>query len=410
MSQRPLILQPEKSPIHLFGHRLRELRKSHGLSQAGLGKQVSCSGSQIAKMETALRPGDDKLVRACDEALGAGGLLVDLWEASRGGCRYLPSLYEVDNHVLDVIRRLLDVRDLPADGPVRDIALLAMDVGTLIGCRLNSNYAQLAAQLPFLLPELQRAHLAAKGEARAGIAGLLLQTYRCADALADKAGHTDLSARLIDTVLASAAETFDPNQIGTAEYVRAEVFFANGDYQSGVRALEMAADRVSTRDIGATAVLGSLHMRASILATRAQDHARGHDHLAHAAALAQRVPEGIYYGTAFGPASVRIHEVSRALDSHDYAAAVASGRRWNPPEHIPCERRSHFHIDLGQAHLLTGQFDQAAASFDVARRIAPEHVHRHQELRQKLAAHLTQGKPARPLERLIRWMGVRPGS
>lgn len=81
MGQRPRPLSPERSPAHRFGAELRRWRESRGLSQDGLGRIVHISGDQIAKVEKALRRPSQDLASRCDEALSAGGSLIDLWPA-----------------------------------------------------------------------------------------------------------------------------------------------------------------------------------------------------------------------------------------------------------------------------------------------------------------------------------------
>ncbi|MFF7335122.1 Scr1 family TA system antitoxin-like transcriptional regulator [Streptomyces sp. NPDC090306] len=64
----------------LFGSRVRRLRLAAGLTQAELGERVHVVASRITQVERAsgARP-TLELARALDRALGADGLLVDLW-------------------------------------------------------------------------------------------------------------------------------------------------------------------------------------------------------------------------------------------------------------------------------------------------------------------------------------------
>ncbi|MET9296608.1 helix-turn-helix transcriptional regulator [Streptomyces sp. NPDC003077] len=64
----------------LFGHRLRLLRKAAGMTQEELGARVCVHSTRITQIEraTATMP-TLALTRLLDEAVGAGGLLVDLW-------------------------------------------------------------------------------------------------------------------------------------------------------------------------------------------------------------------------------------------------------------------------------------------------------------------------------------------
>ncbi|MEK2475240.1 helix-turn-helix domain-containing protein [Streptomyces noursei] len=64
----------------LFGTRLRKLRLAAGLTQDALGRRVRTHSTRINQVErcTGAKP-TLELTRALDEAVGADGLLVDLW-------------------------------------------------------------------------------------------------------------------------------------------------------------------------------------------------------------------------------------------------------------------------------------------------------------------------------------------
>lgn len=280
------------------------------------------------------------------------------------------------------IRRVLDAHDLPPDGPVRPLGDLHEVVSAVVNKRLHSNYLTLAYELPDLLAELMRALLGSRAGERSAVARLLVQAYRAADAVADKFGHYDLSARIIDRMRWAAVEAGDELLIATASYVRAETFFANGDLETGRRMLESAAARVNPgRSVQASATCGSLHMRAAVAAARAGNPFSGREHLAEAVGLAKRTPERVYFGTAFGPASVRIHQLSLAVELADPGAALRTSRHWAPPPSLPAERRSHFYVDLARAQMQAGHTDDVLESLMTARSIAPEHIQSHPQVR-----------------------------
>jgi hypothetical protein len=125
-------------------------------------------------------------------------------------------------------------------------------------------------------------------------------------------------------------------------------------------------------------------MRAAVVAGRLSDGASASAHLAEARVLASQVPDGIYLGTAFGPSSVRIHEVSVAVELGEGTRALRAAQHWVPSRQLPAERRSHYYIDLAQAQLWNGQRDQAFDSLEAARRIAPQHAREHPRVRRAL--------------------------
>lgn len=149
--------------------------------------------------------------------------------------------------------------------------------------------------------------------------------------------------------------------------------------------LQSAIDRAPSPDDRPTrAAVGALHMRAAVVAGRMRDEATARIHLADAKELAGSVREGIYLGTAFGPSSFRVHEVAVAVELNDGPAALTAAREWKPPPELPAERRSHYYIDVARAQLWQNLGADAFESLRVARRIAPQHVREHPQVRETL--------------------------
>ncbi|MBF6354928.1 hypothetical protein IU449_10285 [Nocardia higoensis] len=201
------------------------------------------------------------------------------------------------------------------------------------------------------------------GSAAVEIPRLLVHAYRAADAIADKFGYYDLSARIIGMIHHAATASDDDLLVATAAYVRTETFFANGQLAIGRRLLERAAEAIDpTRSERDAATYGSIHMRAAVVAAKEfrSDIARAH--LNEAARAARYVSENIYHGTAFGPSSVRIHELSLGVELGDTGAAISAADDWAPSGEIPAERRSHFYIDAARAYMQTQRRDDARCS------------------------------------------------
>ncbi|HEX8345711.1 MAG TPA: helix-turn-helix transcriptional regulator, partial [Actinoplanes sp.] len=349
MGQRPRPLRPDLSPAHLFGARLRQYRIERGLSQQALGRLVHVSGDLIGKIEKGERRASRDLAGRVDACLGVDGSLVDLRTDVEAGGGDAGERATVMAH-LPALRRVLDAYDQPDDGPVPTPAEVRRGVEHIVAKRLDSQYLRLVADLPVTLPGYLRALDRASGRQREELATLVAQVLRAADAIADKFSLYDLSARIIGLVTAVAQASGDEPTIAAAAYIWAETFFASGEYETGRRMLERAANRLPVVGAGrVAAAYGALHMRAAVLAVRGGQQGRAHEHIAEAASVAARTPEGVYTGTAFGPVSVKIHQVSLAIDggSPEEALRVAAG--WLPPSELPAERRSHFFVDLADA-------------------------------------------------------------
>ncbi|MDG9722539.1 helix-turn-helix domain-containing protein [Streptomyces sp. DH41] len=278
--------------------------------------------------------------------------------------------------------------DLPDEGPVRPLRDLRIAVAEAARWRVAAQYTRIVRALPDLLIELACAFHHAPAANRAELAGLLVGAYRSADAVAYKFGARDLSARLIDLMRWAVPEASDPMLTASVAYVRTETFFAARAHAAGLRALEQALD-TAPAPVGALAIAarGALHMRAAVIAGRAEDSAAATGHLDDARELADQVSEDVYCGTAFGPDSVRTHEVSVAVSLGDehVGRALDIASKWKPPKDLQAERRSGFYIELARAQLWTGLADDAFESLRVARHIAPQHTREHPWVREDAA-------------------------
>jgi hypothetical protein len=116
-------------------------------------------------------------------------------------------------------------------------------------------------------------------------------------------------------------------------------------------------------------------------------HDQARAHLTEARSMADRVDiEGIWEGTAFGPASVRAHEVSTAVELNTPQKALAAAAGWVPPDSLPAERRSHFFVDVARAQLALGEHDSVLRTLQKAHTIAPQNIQVDQHVQETLAA------------------------
>jgi hypothetical protein len=184
-----------------------------------------------------------------------------------------------------------------------------------------------------------------------------------------------MSARAVELTRWAAGRSGDPQLEMMAAYVRAELFFTGPHPKAGLRTLDTIAGPAPPRRTPSwLAMYGALHMRGAVLAARAGMPGEAADRMTEARAAALQVPDGIYHGTAFGPSSIRIHELAAAVESGDIARALHLARRWQPPPALPAERRSHFYIEAARAHRWAAHPDQATAALWQARRAAPQHT------------------------------------
>ncbi|MFK0151138.1 helix-turn-helix domain-containing protein [Streptomyces sp. NPDC090493] len=349
------------------------------MTQSQLAETACVSIGAIRKIERGERGVTDATLSAIADALGVdpGRLRSDRGPTRTAVREGLPALSDA-----------IAAYDVPDDGPVRPVRELHAATAETVRWRLAAQYTRIVRRVPDLLCELARAYYQAAPHERPQPAALLVSAYRSADAVAYKYGARDLSARLVELMRWAVAQVDDPLLASSVAYVRTETFFAARAHAPGLRALELALDAMPAPDTPLqAAVRGALHMRAAVIAGRGLDASAAWAHLSDARTLADRVPEGVFYGTAFGPDSVRIHEVSLAVslgDNH-VGRALDIGRSWEPPECLPAERRSGFYIELARAQLWSGRADHAFESLKTARRIAPQHTREHPWVREDAA-------------------------
>jgi transcriptional regulator with XRE-family HTH domain len=346
------------------------------MTQQQLADAAGLGAGTLQKIERGARGASDAVLEAIADALG-----VDVYRLHHDRERADSRVHTA----MPALAAVLSTYDAPEDGPVRPLPELRSAVGDAVAWRLGSQYVRIMRDAPGLLAELLRALDSATGEDEREAARLLVSACRAVDAAAYKHGAMDLSGRLIDLMRWAAPRAEDPLLDCTVAYVRTEVHFAARTHTAGLRALERAIDAAPPPDgTVAAAVRGALHMRAAVIAGRAEQPQTATMHMASAAELAELVPEEVYAGTAFGPDSVRVHEVSLsvALGEDHLGRALEIAQEWAPPRGLPAERRSSFYIELARAQLWAGRPDHAFESLKVARRIAPQHAREHRWVRE----------------------------
>ncbi|WP_030615852.1 helix-turn-helix domain-containing protein [Streptomyces achromogenes] len=383
------------------GHRVAIIRRARRMTQADLARAAFVSLPTIKAIERGARsPSDDTLDSI------AAALAVDPSHIITGSTR-------TDSRVhasLPAISAAIAAYDIPADDPPPTLHQLATAVAQLAEWRLAAQYARIAEHAPRLLTRSLTALHDCTGADRLRAAKLLAATARSADAVAYKFGHRDLSARLVDLMRWAADQTEDRIAQATAAYVRTETFFAARAHAQGLAALERAID-ASPSPIGrdTTAARGALHMRAAVIAGRAENPDAAEHHLAEARRLGDTLPEDSYDGTQFGPDSVKAHEVSVAvsLGRDHIQAALDVAEEWTPPNSMPAERRSGFWIELARAQVWTGRPDDAFESLKVARFIAPQHTREHPWAREAAATiRRLKRADAESLTAFTEWIGA----
>lgn len=391
---------PTNTPREV-GQRVATVRRAKRMTQAELARAAFMSLSMLKKIERGDRhPGDDTL----DSIAAALG--VDPSRIVTGDTRSDSRVHAT----FPAISAAIACYDIPMGPPERTLHDLHAAVQEAVNWRLGAQYARIAKHAPVLLDDVLCALHHTTGADRIAAAHLLASTARAVDAVAFKYGQHDLSARLVELMRWAAQQTEDPLTEASAAYVRTETFFVARAHSAGLRALEHALDlSPAGSDRAAVASRGALHMRAAVIAGRANDADAASMHLAEARRFGDMLPEGEYGGTAFGPDSVRAHEVSVAvsLGQDHVQRALDVAKEWTPPQDLPAERQSGFWIELSRAQLWAGRADDAFESLKVARLIAPQHTREHPWARDTAATlRRLKRSDAESLTHFAEWIGA----
>ncbi|MEV6569911.1 helix-turn-helix transcriptional regulator [Streptomyces sp. NPDC051577] len=384
-----------------IGQRIAARRQSRRMIQRDLATAAHLSLSMIRHIEQGTRAPSPSALESIAAALGVDPARLD------------PAFAGTSHRVhaaLPLISAAIAGYDIRLDPPARRREELRREVAAAVAQRLAAQYGLIAGAAPSLLADTLALLHHSAGEQREDAAVLVVAAARCADAVAYKVGAHDLSARLIDVMRWAAAQTGDP-VLGTAvAYTSAETYLAARAYRVGQAALEQALD-ASPAPVTAVAAAarGALFMRTAVVAARAGAATTAYEHLEQATGLAAGLAEGVYLGTAFGPSSVRIHEVAVAvsLGQDHIGRALDVARTWKPGAEVPAERQSGFYVEVGRAQLWAGQPDAAFESLKVARRLAPQHVREHPWAREDIEKiRRIKRADAESLSAFAEWIGA----
>lgn len=139
MGQRPNVLTPDHSPQHRLGYMIRELRDARGMSMRELAAKTYVSHSTVQRWENGDRPPKDLgAIELIDQALGAGGFLIELWHEINRGVSESGHVSDVASHVSDTSLALATV--LSEAAPSDDEGIFVprrLDDGTVVLVALN---------------------------------------------------------------------------------------------------------------------------------------------------------------------------------------------------------------------------------------------------------------------------------
>lgn len=385
------------------GTRIREQRRLARLTQRQLADRIPYSYSLLNQVECGARPATADFVAAIAHALQ-----VDVTALT--GQPYVTELQR-DRlaELVRPIREALDLYDLGVnpDLTVRTPAELITAADKLCEQVRATHLRNAARSLPETIAELTHTAWATPSTE---LWQALASTYRTAHDISVKLGYYDLSAVALDRMDWAAQRASDPCLAAVRQYMRALVYFREGEYTIGQR-LVASGHRVvgqaeETRE--ALAVTGQLHLGASVICARAEDTAAVDRHIEEARQIAKRIGDASdVHWLSFGPANVALHRMSAAVEMNQYDDALKQARKMRLPNSLAVSRRAHFLIDRARTEMETGHTDAALQHLVEARKAAPEQTRYHPGARETIRGlvHVSRRTPD-TLNHMAAWVGM----
>lgn len=385
------------------GARIAYYRKLARLTQRELADRIPHSYSLLTQVEAGHKPASPGLIAAVAHALHHDVTTLT-------GQPYVNELREDRlESLVRPIREALDLYDLGPDPdlqtrPVNELIAAAEDLCRLVrATRLHAA----GEALPAVMSELTTAAYHS-GESAAW--GALGSTYRTAHDLAVKLGYFDLSSVALDRMGWAADRASDPLLGGVRQYMRALVYFREGQCAIGQRLIISGQQHVQQAEQSrrALAVTGQLHLGASVLAARSRDEVAAVGHLNEARALAGHTGEaGDVFWLSFGPTNVDAHELSAHLEFGRWGDAARAARNVHMPNSWAISRRAHLYIDKARSQMETGDPESALESINTARELAPQQTRYHPGARETIKDLVHHARRERGnLNYLAAWIGL----
>jgi transcriptional regulator with XRE-family HTH domain len=385
------------------GTRIREQRRLARLTQRQLAARIPYSYSLLNQVECGARPATADFVAAV-----AKTLKVDVTTLT--GQPYVTELQR-DRlaELIRPIREALDLYDLGVNPNLtaRPAAVLVAETDRLCSEVRATHLRSAARALPGAIAELTRTAWEAPSTE---LWQALASTYRTAHDISVKLGYYDLSAVALDRMDWAAQRASDPCLAAVRQYMRALVYFREGEYRIGQRLIASGHSVIDqaeeTRE--ALAVTGQLHLGASVIYARAEDTAAVDRHIEEARQIAQRIGDASdVHWLSFGPTNVALHRMSATVEMNQYDDALKQARKIRLPAALATSRRAHFLIDRARTEMETGHTEAALKHLVEARKAAPEQTRYHPGARETIRGlvHLSRRTPDK-LNHMAAWVGM----
>ncbi|MEU2431058.1 helix-turn-helix transcriptional regulator [Streptomyces sp. NPDC007861] len=372
------------------GENIAVLRKARGIGQTKLARAMGITVSYLSKIETGLRPATPPVVAAAAQAM-------HVTTARVYGQPFSDPSEQAD--LLNELRGAVRRHTLPKeDTPPR--AVLAESLRAAAQFRADTKYLELLRLLPKLLGQATATALDAGGDSVAW--GQVSDLYGCAYAVAHRLAQPDLADMIVSRQQWAAQRTWNPAAEAAAAWNEAGTYQSAGAYDDGLAIVERAISQFeSSRSNGpeSVVVLGSLHLRGVVLASRHEDKAATEVHLRHAKRLAGQVPnDSLMHNLTFGEGNTALYELAAhiELNQPDKAVQMANPLVGRPPTGLKPNRIGRFYIDLARARLAIKDLEGAEEALKLAFQVSPQMAEIHPMSRSVLRVLFVMHQRSRP--------------
>lgn len=372
------------------GENISVLRKVRGIGQTKMAREMNISLSYLSKIETCQRPVTPPVAAAAAKAL-------HVTTARIYGQPFSDPSEQSDrlNDLRTVVRRhTLPREDVPEPTALQERLEKASHL------REEARYLELLRILPRLLGEVTATALTAGGDATAW--GYVSDVYGCAYAVAHRLGQPDLADMIVSRQSWAAQQTWNPDAEAAAAWNEAGTYQSAGQYDDGLAIIERAISRYEQapgEGREAAIMLGSLHLRGIVLASRYGDKNATADHLRGAKRHTETVPNDvILHNLTFGKGNTALYELAAhiELEKLDDAVTMSNPLMVEPPSALTPNRLGRLFIDVARARLGKNDVQGAEEALKKAFEVAPQMAEIHPMSREVLRVLFVLHQRARP--------------
>jgi transcriptional regulator with XRE-family HTH domain len=370
-----------------LGRKLADARRRRGLSQPELARMVGRSVAWVSQVERGVRRIDRmSVLEILADALGiplaelaAESPVVAAVNEEQPGAAGLRLVLSGAWS----LRAMLNGHEVPLAEEVRG------KVDRAWSLTHEARYADLAALLGDLVPELESGARAVAADDRPGMFELLASAYQACSAALAELDEPEAAWIAADRGMAAAERAGNPLLVAAGAFRLVIVFLGARYHAQAAEVTRTAADALwHVADNGtpeAMSMWGALTLQRAVTAAHLGDAATAYGFLDRARPVAERVGPGRNdYNTEFGPANVALYEIAVAVELGDAGRALRVASALDVSGLSP-ERRARMLIDVARAHAQRRQVADAVAALTEAEELTPEQVHAHALVRQVVA-------------------------